>query len=131
MKKTLFIFACFYSLTFSEKEIDTADIRRYHQQLEERVFEVENSEEKNQKINEGFLHGKRRIKDLKKNEIEKLKEKDEISSEKLEEVKVLENKYETVLKETEKLREEKEKLVAENKNYEKKLREIEKNGGKN
>lgn len=125
MKKTIIcVFAC---LTLSvQGKVDTEDIRKYHQQLEERVFELEDGEDKDEKIKEAFLHGKRRIADAKRNEETILEAEGKETSEKLEELKVLEEKYNKIIAEYEKLSSEKNKLVKENKIYLEELKKIEK-----
>lgn len=110
------------------KAEETTDIRKYHQQLEERVFETENQEEKDEKIKESFFHGKRRIRDAKKNEEARLEEKNKETSKKLEDIKIMETKYNIVLKEAEELIKEKERLQKENEELEKKLAKNTKGG---
>lgn len=128
MKKLLFVFICLYSLALAtqDKELDTTDIRKYHQQLEEKSFELEENDLKDEKINESFLHGKRRIEDKKKNELEKAGEQGKKTTEELEKIEVLEKKYENVMTEYEKLKIEKERLIEENKILEKKLEKLRK-----
>lgn len=130
MKKILIGLICLSVFSFAveerKKEIDTLDIRKYHQQLEERVFETDSSDDKQLKIQESFLHGKRRINDLKKNASERAEEQGKTSSEELEKIAILEKKYNEILVEYEKLKEERNKLINENKIYEERL-----NRGKN
>uniref|UniRef100_UPI0025BE98ED hypothetical protein n=1 Tax=Fusobacterium sp. TaxID=68766 RepID=UPI0025BE98ED len=91
-KRLLLIFTFFYSIILADEVDETRDIRKYHQQLEERVFEVENKEEQDNKIKESFSHGKRRIENAIKNEEMKLEEEDKKTSEKLENLKIAEEK---------------------------------------
>lgn len=112
-------------ITFSREKDEveeTRDIRKYHQQLEERVFEVEDDEVQEEKIEEAFSHGKKRISDLKKNLLQELISEGKKTDERLETVELLEDKYNEILKEVEELSKEKEKLIKENKQYESKLK---------
>lgn len=128
MKKGLaFVFFCLGVSIIASDTVDTTDIRKYHQQLEERVFELEEDEEKDYKIKEAFLHGKRRITDAVKNEKVVLEAEEKETSKKLEELKVLEEKYNKVIDEYEKLSLEKKKLIEENKVYLEELKKIEEN----
>ncbi len=117
-------FICF-SLT-AQAEPDTTDIRKYHSQLEEKVFELEKGEVQEEKILEAFLLGKRRISDALKNEKVNLEAEGKETSEKLEELKILDEKYNKILAEYEKLAEEKEKLISENEMYIEQLKKAEK-----
>lgn len=121
------IFIVLNVVVLGGKAEETRDIRKYHQQLEERVFEVENKEEQDEKIKESFFHGKRRIQDARKNEEMKLEEENKKTSEKLEDLKIMEEKYNKILKEAEELIKEKERLLKENKEYNDKIKE--KRGG--
>lgn len=118
-------FICFSLLAAAkdtQSKVDTVDIRKYHQQLEEKVFELEKEEEQDKKILEAFLQGKRRISDAIKNEKVNLQADGKETSEKLEELYILEKQYDKVLAEYEKLVEEKERLISENKFYEEQLK---------
>ena len=128
MKRMLLtLFACFGML--AQAEPDTTDIRKYHQQLEERVFELEEEENQEQKIAEAFLHGKRRIADAKKNEKVILEAEGKETSNKLVELEILEKKYNKVMTEYEKLSLEKKRLVEENKIYLEELKKLERTNG--
>lgn len=128
MKRMLLtLFACFGML--AQAEPDTTDIRKYHQQLEERVFELEEGENQEQKIAEAFLHGKRRIADAKKNEKVILEAEGKETSDKLVELEILEKKYNKVMTEYEKLSLEKKRLVEENKIYLEELKKLERTNG--
>lgn len=130
MKKILMTaFICFGLLAKAENitEIDTTDIRKYHQQLEEQVFELEEGENQDEKILNAFLQGKRRISDAIKNEKIILESEGKETNEKLQELEILKEKYDKVLAEYEKLAEEKEKLISENISYNEQLKKIEKN----
>lgn len=70
---------------------------------------------------ESFLHGKRRIEDAIKNEKVDLEAEGKDTSEKLEELYILQEKYNKVLEEYNNLSEEKEKLLLENKSYQEKI----------
>ena len=83
---------------------------------------MEKEEEQDKKILEAFLQGKRRISDAIKNEKVNLQADGKETSEKLEELYILEKKYDKVLAEYEKLVEEKERLISENKFYEEQLK---------
>lgn len=126
MKKLVLLsFVVLNLITFSREKDEveeTRDIRKYHQQLEERVFEVEDDEVQEEKIKEAFSHGKTRISDLKKNLLQELISEGKKSDERLETVELLEDKYNEILKEVEELSKEKEKLIKENKQYESKLK---------
>lgn len=128
MKKVILLpFILLHLVSFSQEKNEaeeTRDIRKYHQQLEERVFELEDEEVLDEKVKEALSHGKRRISDLKKNLLQELEYEGKDTSEKLEEVKILEEKYEIVLKEIENLFEEKERLIKENEYYKSKLNEL-------
>lgn len=129
MKKILITaFVCFSLLAGAEDvkpKVDTTDIRKYHQQLEERVFELEEEEEQNEKILEAFLQGKRRISDAIKNEKVNLEAEGKETGEKLQEFQILDKKYNEILAEYGKLAEEKEKLILENKVYKEQLEKTE------
>lgn len=128
MKRMLLtLFACFGML--AQAEPDTTDIRKYHQQLEERVFELEEGENQEQKIAEAFLHGKRRIADAKKNEKVILEAEGKETSDKLVELEILEKKYNKVMTEYEKLSLEKKRIVEENKIYLEELKKLERTNG--
>lgn len=136
MKKSLLLVFIFSQIILygEKKDIveETRDIRKYHEQLEEKVFELEDDEELEEKLEEAFSHGKRRIKDLKKNQEAKLEELEDIYDEKLkkeleekyEEVKIMEEKYGKILEELEDITEEKKKLIEENEYYKNKLNEL-------
>lgn len=123
-KRLMTIFFCFSLFVAAEtkEDIDTTDIRKYHQQLEERVFEIEEKENQDEKIREAFLHGKRRIKDAVRNEKAALESEGKETSEKLEELLILEKKYDEIFNEYEKISEEKKNLISENKFYEEQLK---------
>lgn len=126
MKKELtFIFFCLSILVSANNTIDTTDIRKYHQQLEEKVFELEKEEEKDSKVEEAFFHGKRRITDAIKNEKVILESEKKETSKKLEELKILEEKYNKIIDEYKKLSLEKKKLIEENKIYFEEIKKIE------
>lgn len=121
-------FICFSLLAAAkdtQSKVDTTDIRKYHQQLEERVFELEEEEEQDEKILEAFLQGKRRISDAIKNEKVNLEAEGKETGEKLQELQILDKKYNEILAEYGKLAEEKEKLILENKVYKEQLEKTE------
>lgn len=122
MKKILMTaFICFSFVSLANTAEETADLRKYHIQLEEKVFELEEGETRDEKIRESFLHGKRRIEDAIKNEKVDLEAEGKDTSEKLEELYILQEKYNKVLEEYNNLSEEKEKLLLENKSYQEKI----------
>lgn len=122
MKKILMTaFICFSFVSLANTAEETADLRKYHIQLEEKVFELEEGETRDEKVRESFLHGKRRIEDAIKNEKVDLEAEGKDTSEKLEELYILQEKYNKVLEEYNNLSEEKEKLLLENKSYQEKI----------
>lgn len=112
-------FFCFNFLAMATTDI--MDIRLYHQQLEEKVFELENKETEDEKIKESFLLGQKRIKDAIKNEKVILESKGLTTSEKLTELEIFNEKYNKILAQYEKLSKEKERLILENSQYKKQL----------
>lgn len=128
MKKIILLpFILLHLISFSEERSEaeeTRDIRKYHQQLEERVFELEDDEILDEKVKEAFSHGKRRISDLKKNLQQELEYEEKDVTERLKEVEILEEKYGKILEEAEELFKEKEMLVKENEYYKSKLKEL-------
>lgn len=113
---------------FADEIEETTDIRKYHQQLEEKVFEVEDESEKDKKLDEAFKLGDRRVENAVKNEKLRLEEEEKTESEELKNLEILKDKYKQVLKEAEELTREKEKLVLENKKYKEELEKL--TGGK-
>ncbi|MFR4519316.1 MAG: hypothetical protein ACLT40_05075 [Fusobacterium sp.] len=127
MKKVIIcVFLCLGLQAAAEP--DTLDIRKYHQQLEERVFELEEGENQDEKISEAFLHGKRRISDAERNEKAVLEGEGKEDSVKLAEIETAEKKYDEIMAEYEKLAEEKKKLIYENKIYMEQLEKIKSEG---
>lgn len=126
MKKIILLpFILLHLVSFSEERSEaeeTRDIRKYHQQLEERVFELEDDEILDEKVKEAFSHGKKRISDLKKNLQQEQEYEEKDVSEKLKEVEILEEKYGKILEEAEELFKEKERLIKENEYYKSKLK---------
>ncbi len=130
MKKlAALMFVCF-NVLFAASEDTSIDIRKYHQPMEEKVFELEDGEEQQKKIDEAFLMGKKRIEDLKKNELELLDLETKAGMERAEEIKYIDEKYAEILAEYSKAMSEKELILLENKTYEEQLKrfdELEKN----
>lgn len=125
IKKIIVGLICLSFLAKATTVTDTENIRIYHQQLEEKVFELEEEEKKDQMIKESFALGQRRIKNALRNEKVALESKGESTSEKLKNLEILDEKYAKIMAQYEELAKEKEKLLLENKKY---LEEINKEG---
>ncbi len=123
MKKlAVFMFMCFSALFAAGEEETSIDIRKYHQPMEEKVFELEEGDVQQEKINEAFLMGKKRIEDLKKNELELLDMETKAGMERAEEIKYIDKKYDEILAEYSKAMSEKELILLENKAYEEQIK---------
>lgn len=123
MKKlAVFMFMCFSALFAAGEEETSIDIRKYHQPMEEKVFELEEGDVQQEKINEAFLMGKKRIEDLKKNELELLDMETKAGMERAEEIKYIDKKYDEILAEYSKAMSEKEIILLENKAYEEQIK---------
>ncbi len=123
MKKlAVLMFMCFSALFAAGEEETSIDIRKYHQPMEEKVFELEEGDVQQEKINEAFLMGKKRIEDLKKNELELLDMETKAGMERAEEIKYIDKKYDEILAEYSKAMSEKELILLENKAYEEQIK---------
>lgn len=121
MKKILlFLFLCLSNLIFCEK-----DIREFHQPMEEKVFELESDQSKDEKIEEAFQLGKERIDKLKAREKELLDLETSAGIDRSKEIEYLEKKYNEILETYSKIRNEKELLLLENENYREQLKRYE------
>lgn len=131
MKKIVtLLFTCFSILAVGAEKESTIDVRKYHQPMEEKVFEREKDEEQAQKVNEAFLLGKKRIEDLKRNEKELLDMETKAGIDRSKEIEYLDKKYDEILKQYSEIMSEKEIILLENKSYEEQIKrfdELEKN----
>lgn len=131
MKKiAVLIFTCFSVLLAAAEKEQEIDIRKYHQQLEEKIFERDKEEEQTKKIEEAFQQGKQRIEDLKRNEKELLDMETKAGIDRAEEIEYLDKKYDEVLEKYSKFMDEKEIILLENKSYEEQIKrfdDLEKN----
>lgn len=132
MKKGVAIGALLFSsvLLGKEENIDV-DIRKYHTPMEEKVFELEKGEEREEKIKEAFLMGKKRIEDLKRNEKAVLDLETQKGIDRTKELENLEAKYQKILDDYSTKTSERELILLENKIYEEQLEKLEtlKNSG--
>lgn len=117
MKKIFLLIILISSPLIAEEKSLKEDVRKYHQPMEEKVFELEGGEKQAEKINEAFLMGKKRVEDFRKNQVGTEFEEEAIE---------LERKYNKILEKYEKNLKEKEILLLENEKYEKQLKKTEK-----
>lgn len=127
IKKIIVGLICLSFLVKATTVKEVENIRVYHQQLEEKVFELEEKEEYDQKIKEAFALGQKRIKDALKNEKVTLESNGKSTSDKLKELEILDEKYAKLLAQYEELAKEKERLINENNQY---IKEIDESKGR-